>query len=59
MYRIERDEQGLTGREREVLALLVIGKSQSEIGRSLKLSRQRVGQIVGELRRKEALPDNP
>lgn len=54
-YRIERNDSGDTSREREVMALFATGISQAEIGRQLSISRQRVGQLVAEGKRKQKL----
>jgi len=48
-YRLERDDRGLTNRERQVLQLMVLGKGQTEIGRELGLSKQRIDQLVKAL----------
>lgn len=50
-YTLDR-ENGLTQRERAVLAGLLVGKSQLQIGADLGVSRQRVHQIVGGLKKK-------
>lgn len=59
-YRLARDDRGLTANERRVLALLVEGKSQTEAASHLRVSKQRIGQIVSALQRKgvvQRLPD--
>lgn len=49
----EKDEAGLTFRQREVLDLLKGGATQAEIGRLLGVTRQQIGQIVKRLREDE------
>lgn len=44
-YKIDRGEDGLTRRERQVLFLIREGHPGGEIGRRLGLSKQRVGQV--------------
>lgn len=48
-YRLDRDDRGLTSRERQVLQLMVLGKGQTEIGKELGLSKQRIDQLVKAL----------
>ena len=44
-YKHERDDSGLTKREREVLDLMVEGLDGPHIGERLGITKQRVGQI--------------
>jgi len=48
-YKIGKDEEGLTARQRAVLALLKGGMNQNGIASQLNMTRQRVSQIKGEL----------
>lgn len=48
-YTIGRDEAGLTGREREVLRLVVDGKNMPEIAEAIGITKQRVNQILNAL----------
>jgi DNA-binding CsgD family transcriptional regulator len=50
-YTLDR-EDGLTKRERWVLGMLRAGKTQVEIAEVLKVTKQRVGQIVRALKNK-------
>ena len=50
-YKIGR-ENGLTRREREVLAGLAEGKAMIDIAAELGVSKQRIGQIAGVLQEK-------
>lgn len=52
-YKLDRQD-GLTRRQREVAAGLASGRSHVEIGRELGISKQRVGQIVREIEKKDA-----
>lgn len=54
-YQIDRDENGLTARHREVMDLLAKGCTQAQIRRDLGLTKQRVSAIVRTLRKKGAL----
>lgn len=51
-YEVDRDESGLTARERQVLALVREGQAQAAIGKQMGLSRARIGAIVKRLREK-------
>lgn len=51
LYTLDKDESGLTRRQREVLHLVRQGHSQSEIADEMGLTRQRVSQIIKDLRR--------
>lgn len=57
-YQIERDDDGLTRREREVLAGIIAGKNLVQIGDELGVSKQRVDQIVKALVTKGTLERN-
>lgn len=48
-YRHDRNAQGLTAREREVLVKLQEGKTQAEIGREIGVTRSRVNTIIKTL----------
>lgn len=54
-YRFDRDEEGLTSRERSVLALIQKGLTFAQIGKEMGVSRQRVGQIATALVKKQRL----
>ena len=51
-YSIDRDEEGLTAKERTALGLLRAGKSQAETADLMGVSRARVGALVVVLREK-------
>lgn len=51
-YEIGRDEQGLTRREQEVLAEMRTGVQFTDIAVRLRVSKQRVQQVVGSLVKK-------
>lgn len=51
-YAISRDEQGLTGRERQVLEAMATGAQFIEIADKIGVSKQRVTAVVGSLIRK-------
>jgi DNA-binding MarR family transcriptional regulator len=50
-YALERDERGLTARQREVLAGLTAGKNQVQIAEQLGVSKQRIAQVLTDLER--------
>lgn len=54
-YKLDRDEDGLTAREREVVAGLREGKTFEAIGLGLGVSKQRVAQIANALVEKKVL----
>jgi len=59
-YKLSRDEEGLTEKERTVLALMREHNSMASVARELGISRERVRQIVRQIEAKaEAQPDNP
>lgn len=59
-YKLNRDEEGLTEKERTVLALMREHNSMASVARELVISRERVRQIVRQIEAKaEAQPDNP
>lgn len=49
-YSIDRDETGLTAKERTALGLLRAGKSQAETADLMGLTRARVSAIVRKLK---------
>lgn len=49
-YSIDRDEAGLTAKERTALGLLRAGKSQAETADLMGLTRARVSAIVRKLK---------
>ena len=49
-YTIDRDEQGLTARDRQVRDLLAEGKKQKDIAEILGVNKSRVSGIVKRLR---------
>jgi transposase len=51
-YQIGRDASGLTRRERTIAAMMRLGRARNRIAEDIGLSRQRVGQIVNQLREK-------
>lgn len=51
-YVIGRDESGLTQLEREIGQMLVDGWKRNAVARELKISRQRVAEVVKNLNRK-------
>jgi DNA-binding transcriptional regulator LsrR (DeoR family) len=53
-YKLDRDESGLTAREREVRDLLAAGMRQTEIAERLGIGKQRVGQIRKQIAEAEA-----
>lgn len=54
-YEIDRNEEGLTAREREVYDRLIAGDTFQEIGDAIGITRQRVGQVAAALVLKGAL----
>jgi DNA-binding NarL/FixJ family response regulator len=54
-YAIDRDDDGLTRREREVRRGLRDGLDQPGIAESLGITKQRVNQIVASLTKKGAV----
>lgn len=54
-YELDRDPEGVTAREREVREGLRAGKSQYRVAKDLGISKQRVNEIVRDLRRKGVL----
>ena len=56
-YDLDRDDRGLTVKEREVEALLAEGLSPSEIAGRLGLTRQRVWQLRKSIESKMATVD--
>ena len=58
-YEIGKTHDGpfgdLTKREREVLTMLIDGKTQIQIAKDIGLTKQRVTQIVAALRKKGAI----
>ena len=48
-YHLDRDERGLTARQRDVLKCVVDGKTARQIEADLGMTRQRVSAIVKQL----------
>ncbi len=48
-YEIDKNSQGLTKRERELLMLLIAGETQKEAADSLGISKQRTNQLTNAL----------
>lgn len=48
-YEIQRDERGLTGRERQVLDEMTKGETFAVIAERIGVSKQRVGALVNSL----------
>lgn len=54
-YRLDRDDGGLTNRERQVVKLMRSGVQFVEIGEQLGITKQRVNAIVNSLVKKGAV----
>lgn len=55
-YTVERDQSGMTRRQREVLGLFAAGETNlTQMASVLDLSRQRTHQLAGELEKKGLL----
>lgn len=54
-YELERDKDGLTHREREVLVAYLQGKTMEAIGKEVGLTKQRVSSIVSAAAKKGAV----
>lgn len=58
-YTLDRDKRGLTEREREVLADLVLGRTPRQTAEVHGLSKQRVWSILNALKKKNVLAMYP
>jgi len=57
-YKLQRDRNGLTARERQVRDGIAAGMCQLDIGELLGISKQRVWQLVASLKKKGALSED-